>query len=62
MAYRFTRRRGVGGRPALRESERRGVLLGCRLSPEEAEGVRDAAEKAGVSVSDYIRTRLAPED
>ena len=62
MTYRFKRRRGVGGRPALRAEQLRSVRLEARLTEKEALCVKSRAEDEGLSTSDYLRRRaLATE-
>ena len=62
MTYRFQKRRGIGGRPALRAEQLRSVRLEARLTEKEALCVKARAEDAGLSVSDYLRHRaLATE-
>jgi uncharacterized protein (DUF1778 family) len=45
-------RRGPQPRPA---DENRGSLIAFRLRADDAQRLKDAAAKAGVSVSDYVR-------
>ncbi len=46
------------GRPKLKPTDRRSVLLGARFTPEEARRVREKAKDAGLDASDLIRQRL----
>ena len=62
MTYRFRKRRGAAGRPALRAEQLRSVRLEARLTEREAVRLRQSAEAAGLSVSEYLRRRaLATE-
>ena len=46
------------GRPKLPAKERQNVILGIRLTKAEKGAFEEAAEKAGVSLSTYIRKLL----
>lgn len=46
-----------GGRPRKPEAERRSHTHGLRLSPNEKEELEDRADRAGLSLSEYIRRR-----
>jgi predicted HicB family RNase H-like nuclease len=43
------------GRPEIPEKERRSVLLQVRVTEKEALGIRQKAEKSGLSVSEWLR-------
>ena len=47
-----------GGRPPLREEERRRVLLSVRFSEEERRALDAAAKRSGESLSDWARRSL----
>lgn len=46
-----------GGRPKKAPEERRSLTHGLRLSPREKEELEQRAEKAGLSLSEYLRKR-----
>lgn len=62
MTYRFKRRRGAAGRPALPESEKRSVRHETLTTEKEAVRLRQSAEAAGLSVSEYLRSRALDTD
>lgn len=51
-----------GGRPRKDPEERRSLTHGLRLSPNEKEKLEQRAERAGVSLSKYIRHRALGEE
>lgn len=46
------------GRPPKPDGVARGELVQIRLKPAEKEALLEAANKAGVSVSDYVRLAI----
>ena len=46
------------GRPTIPAKDRSSHLIALRLTPAEHKGLERAAEKAGLSLSNYIRTKL----
>ena len=40
----------------------RSTLLGVKLSPDERSAVEDQAQAAGMTLSDFARHRLLPQD
>jgi predicted HicB family RNase H-like nuclease len=46
------------GRPAMKAKERSSILIALRLRPDEHKTVEEAAKRAKISVSKYIRTKL----
>ena len=46
------------GRPALPKNTARGVLIGARFSPGEAERVQNAVKESKQTKSEWIRTSL----
>jgi predicted HicB family RNase H-like nuclease len=48
----------AGGRPALPESDRRAETIRVRTTTAESESIAAAAERAGVSVSEWSRRVL----
>lgn len=49
------------GRPILLEEKRKTILITLRLTKEEKETYQAKAEKAGLSLSQWIRTVLQEE-
>jgi len=50
-------RQNKGGRPRKDPKDRRTKRYGLRLSPKEYEEIQDRAERAGLSVAEYLRRR-----
>ena len=50
-------RQNQGGRPRKDPRDRRTKRYGLRLSPKEYEEIQDRAERAGLSVAEYLRRR-----
>ena len=50
-------RQNKGGRPRKDPRDRRTKRYGLRLSPKEYEEIQDRAERAGLSVAEYLRRR-----
>ena len=48
----------VMGRPKLPAKERQSVILGIRLTKAEKRALEEAAGKAGLSLSNYVRQLL----
>jgi hypothetical protein len=46
------------GRPKLAKGEAKGVLIGVRFAPNEADQVHDAIKRSGQVKSDWIRNTL----
>jgi antitoxin component of RelBE/YafQ-DinJ toxin-antitoxin module len=46
------------GRPEIPEEERKGVIVACRVDAEERAQFDQAAERAGLRLSDWLRDRL----
>jgi hypothetical protein len=46
----------------MAEKVRRNTLLGVKLTPDEREAVEAQAQASGLSLSDFARRRLLPED
>ena len=46
------------GRPKLPKGEAKGILIGARFSPEEAEIVSDAAFRSNQNKSEWVRKTL----
>jgi predicted HicB family RNase H-like nuclease len=46
------------GRPKKQVQERQSRLIALRLKPEEHKALEQAARKAKLSVSDYVRQKL----
>lgn len=44
--------------PALAERRRHSTMLRVRMLPDHAELINEAAEHAGVSLSDWLRERM----
>jgi uncharacterized protein (DUF1778 family) len=47
------------GRPKMKAQERQSHLIALRVTPAERKALEQAARKAGISVSDYIRLKLS---
>jgi len=50
-------RQNQGGRPRKDPRDRRTKRYGLRLSPREYEEIQDRAERAGLSVAEYLRRK-----
>jgi len=50
-------RQNQGGRPRKDPRDRRTKRYGLRLSPKEYEEIQDRAERAGLSVAEYLRRK-----
>lgn len=48
-------RRNPGGRPKKDPADRRSETYGLRLSPREKEELEDRADRAGLSLAEYLR-------
>jgi predicted HicB family RNase H-like nuclease len=46
------------GRPPIPKKERQSKIIGLRFTSEERKDLEAAAKKAGLSLSDYIRSKL----
>jgi hypothetical protein len=46
------------GRPPLLKRDRQSALVALRFTPEERKELDEAALRAGLSLSDYIRSKL----
>jgi hypothetical protein len=46
------------GRPRMPKDQAKGVLIGARFSPPEAQVIIDAVRRAGQVKSEWIRTTL----
>jgi hypothetical protein len=46
------------GRPKLAKGEAKGVLIGARFAPDEAQRVEAAVKRSGQVKSDWIRNTL----
>jgi predicted HicB family RNase H-like nuclease len=46
------------GRPSIPAKERSSRVIALRLTPAEEKTLQKLAEKSGLSVSNYIRTKL----
>ena len=52
----MTERARSGGRPRLTRAEKRSAAIPpVRLTPDELDAVREAAARAGLTLSDYVR-------
>lgn len=52
----------MAGRPELPDDERRARKLPVRFSDRDLDSVRENAEKAGRSLTDWVRERLGLKD
>ena len=50
-------RKNQGGRPRKDPADRRSETYGLRLSPKEKSELEDRAERAGLSLAEYLRRR-----
>jgi uncharacterized protein (DUF1778 family) len=46
------------GRPLMPAEEKKGKLTACRMLADERDLLDQAAEQAGLSISDWMRSRL----
>jgi uncharacterized protein (DUF1778 family) len=46
------------GRPPIPTKERQSTIIGLRFTMEERKALEQAAQRADLSLSDYIRTKL----
>jgi len=46
------------GRPEIPAEERKAVIVACRVDADERAQLDQAAEKAGIRLSDWMRERL----
>jgi hypothetical protein len=50
------------GRPKKTASEKLSIVLRHRLSKEDMKALRNAAERAGMGLSEYVRQRLFTDE
>lgn len=46
------------GRPPIPKKDRQSRIIGVRFTPEERRDVEAAAKQAGLSLSDYCRSKI----